>query len=82
MQSMSEADRSNAALAHDVVNKLSAIVGLCDLLVERMEHDGEAASQLTTILDLARTAAADLKEFQRQLAARIQNAKNRQDEVA
>jgi hypothetical protein len=82
MQPMSEPDRANAALAHDVVNKLSAIVGLCDLLIEKMEHGSEAASQLTTILDLASTAAADLKAFQRHLAARIQRGKSRQDEVA
>jgi hypothetical protein len=82
MQSISERDRSNAALAHDIVNKLAAIVGLCDLLLEKTDQGSEAAARLTEILDLASTAANDLKQFQRQLAARLQTVKPQQDEVA
>ena len=83
MQSLSERDRSNAALAHDIVNKLSQLSSACVIFsAKKTDHGCEAAARLTEILDLASTAANDLKQFQRQLAAHIQTAKSHQDEVA
>jgi NTP pyrophosphatase (non-canonical NTP hydrolase) len=54
-------------VAHDLVNKLSAIVGHCHLLREMTEPGTELAKRLTMIGDLAKSAAKDLTEHQREL---------------
>jgi hypothetical protein len=51
--------------AHSLVNKLSAIVGNCDLLYEKTEKGTEYARRLAVIRDLAESAAKELAEHQR-----------------
>jgi len=56
-------------VAHNLVNKLSAIVGFCDLLYEKIEKDAdpESAKQIGLIHDLAKSAAQELIEHQSEL---------------
>ena len=51
-------------LAHDLINKLSVIVGTCDLLVEKAPEDSPALPQMLLIRNVARSMAADLGQFQ------------------
>ncbi len=64
-------------VAHDLVNKLSAIVGHCDLLIEETEQGTEHARRLTLIRDTANTAAKELKEHQRQLEVEMRRMDRR-----
>ena len=56
-------------VAHDMVNKLSAIVGHCDLLIEMTTAKTEHARRLVMIRELAESAATELKEHQRNIEA-------------
>ena len=50
-------------VAHDVVNKLSAIIGFCDLLQESVvQQNPECNQRLGLIHDLAQSAAKELVE--------------------
>jgi len=51
-------------LAHNLINKLSVIVGTCDLLVEKAPADSPALPQMLLIRGVARSMAADLGQFQ------------------
>jgi hypothetical protein len=52
-------------LVHNVVNKLSAIIGFCDLLIEKAEkQDAECARRLLSIHELAKSAAKELTDHQ------------------
>lgn len=66
---MSEPNRANkphleCPLAHTLVNKLSVVVGNCDLLLEKMPEDSALLPRMKVIRDTARSMAADLTEFQ------------------
>lgn len=74
MGSKSERHQPVCMVAHDLVNKLSAIVGHCDLLIEITERDPEYARRLTLIRDIAKAAAEELAEHQRKLAAETRKA--------
>ena len=74
MGSKSERHQPVCMVAHDLVNKLSAIVGHCDLLIEIMGRDVEYAGRLTLIRDIAKAAAEELTEHQRKLAAETRKA--------
>jgi hypothetical protein len=49
-------------LAHDLVNKLSTIIGRCDLLLERGRLQGEDARDLTQIHDTAKSICARFQQ--------------------
>ena len=55
-------------LAHRLVNKLSAIIGNCDLLNEQVEAGSECAKRLSLIHDVAQEMAKELNEHQCELA--------------
>ncbi len=61
-------------VAHDLLNKLSAIIGHCDLLNEMTEQGTEYARRISVIRELADSAAKELAEHQRKLANEIQKA--------
>jgi len=61
-------------MTHNLVNKLSAIVGHCDLLIEQTEQDSEFLQRLTLIRAIAEKAAKDLTEHQRESAAENRKA--------
>ncbi|MFZ0735447.1 MAG: hypothetical protein WAM79_24235 [Candidatus Sulfotelmatobacter sp.] len=64
-------------VAHDIVNKLSVIVGHADLLLETTEKDTECARRLALIRDIAEQCANELKQHQRDLAAQLQKSEKR-----
>jgi light-regulated signal transduction histidine kinase (bacteriophytochrome) len=78
MHSNGDKHQPSCLVAHDVVNKLSAIIGFCDLLKERVEpHDSECAKRLGLIHDLAQSAAKELVDHQVHRAAAIRNVETR-----
>ena len=69
MQSNGEKHQPACFLAHDLVNKLSVIVGRCDLLIEKAQRqDEELAARLILIREVAKSAARDLTDHQCQLS--------------
>jgi hypothetical protein len=54
-------------VAHNLVNKLSAIIGHSELLGTKAEQGTECAKRLILILDLAKSAAHELTEHQSQI---------------
>ena len=60
-------------LAHDLVNKVSVILGCCDLLIEKAEPGSEAAVRLGLIHDAAASMAKKLNEHQCKLSDAIRN---------
>jgi hypothetical protein len=61
-------------VAHDLINQFSDIIGHCDLLIEETEQGTEHARRLTLIRDIAKGAAKELAEHQRQLEAETRKA--------
>ncbi|MFZ0954583.1 MAG: hypothetical protein WAN17_20105 [Candidatus Sulfotelmatobacter sp.] len=55
-------------LAHDLVNKLSVIIGNCDLLVKHVESGSECANRLDLIRNVARGMAKELNQHQCELS--------------
>jgi len=51
-------------LAHDLINKLTTIVGACELLQDKAEDDPECMRRLLTIQETAKSIAKDLQEHQ------------------
>lgn len=51
-------------LAHGLVNKLSVIVGLCDLLEEKASEDSECLKRLNVIRNIAKSMAEELNVHQ------------------
>ena len=74
MQSNRERHQPVCMVAHDLVNKLSDIVGHCDLLNEMTEQGTEYARRLAIIRDIAESAAKELTEHQRQVATAVRRA--------
>jgi light-regulated signal transduction histidine kinase (bacteriophytochrome) len=65
-------------LAHNVVNKLSAIIGFCDLLIEKAEkQDAECARRLTIIHELAKSAAKELTDHQCHFSPIVQSSEEK-----
>lgn len=62
-------DRPICLLAHELVNKVSVIVGRCDLLGDLVATDAGSAKHLKVIRDMAMSMAESLNEHQRQLAS-------------
>ena len=57
-------------VAHNLISKLAAIVGRCDLLNEgTILSDGSSAKHIALIRDIAECAIRDLREHQRQVDA-------------
>jgi hypothetical protein len=57
-------------LAHKLINKLSTVIGNCDLIVEKTPGDSPILQRMLLIRDTAKSMAADLAEFQCELARR------------
>src|SRR4051794_28631673 len=60
MQSKTERHRKVPTDVHNVMNKLSIIIGNCDLLIEKAEQGTEAAQRLTVIREAAKTIVNEL----------------------
>ena len=61
-------------IAHQLLNKLSIIIGNCDLLIERVEGT-EHTQRLGLIRDIAKTAVDDLVNFQHKPKAKMARTK-------
>ena len=67
----------NCILAHELVNKLSVIVGHCDLLTEHVSEDARLLKRLLTIREIAKSMAKDLNDHQCHLDAMAKAAARR-----
>ena len=65
-------------LAHDLLNKLTTILGACELLQDKAENDPECMRRLLTIQETARSIATELQQHQCRLddAARTELMKH------
>jgi hypothetical protein len=54
----------NCMLAHGLINRLSIIVGYCDLLTDEEPEDSVCHDRLLKIREIANTAAEELGEHQ------------------
>jgi light-regulated signal transduction histidine kinase (bacteriophytochrome) len=84
MQSNQKKHQPACLLSHDLLNKLSAIIGFCDLLMEKAEEKGEdqeCVRQLGTVNDLARSAVKTLLEHQCELSVVIRRSAKPQKHV-
>ena len=63
--------------AHNLTNKLSNIIGYCDLLIEKTEPGTDQARRLMAIREIAGTAVKELAEHQRQAETEMQEGKKR-----
>ena len=71
----------SCALAHDMINQLSNIVGNCELLRDELPKDGPCLKRLRLIQDIAKSVAEELKSHQRildTLSLRCETADARQ----
>jgi hypothetical protein len=66
--------RPLCVLSHDLVNKLSAIIGHCDLLSKEAEVDSECARRLLLIRQIANSMAEQINQHQCDLEDRIRTA--------
>jgi len=53
---------------HDLVNKLSIILGHCDLLRDQLKAGSPSANRVCAIQEVVRGMAMELNEYQCQLA--------------
>ncbi len=68
-----ECRRPLCMLAHDLVNKLSVIVGCCDLLIDPGQRDPEGAKHIQRIRDTAKSMAERLSHEQCHLVSIAQS---------
>ena len=68
--------------AHHLINKLSTIVGSCDLASQQMEPSNEAAKHLALIRDTAKDMARELVEHQCQLTEAVRSKEMQKHLVA
>ena len=70
----SETERHEPAcmVAHNLISKLAAIVGRCDLLNQRTEQSAGSAKHIAVIRDMAESAIKELTEHQRSIEAERQ----------
>lgn len=63
--------------AHDLRNKLSVIVGNCDLLIEKTEPGTEHARRLAIIREAADAAVKELTEYQYSMEAHTRTTRRK-----
>ncbi len=63
-------------LAHDLLNKLTVVLGNCDLLQEEAPEGSACLKRLLLIRDVASSMAEDLKKHQCHLSAVIRRDSN------
>ena len=68
-------------LAHDLINKLTAIVGHCDLLVERVPENSPLFARMLLVRDMAKSVGEELGQFQCDLA-RLRVTQEQKEPVA
>ena len=63
--------------AHDLNNKLSVIVGNCDLLIEKTEPGTDQARRLAIIREAADAAVKELAEYQQSVETQTRTTHRR-----
>jgi len=71
--SSGERYQTDCPLAHDLINKLSVIVGHCDLLVLAVPENSPLFARMLLVRDLAKSVGEDLGQLQCDLA-RVRSA--------
>ena len=74
MASEREPHEPACLVAHNVISKLAAIVGRCDLLNERKQSI-ESAKHIAAIREIAESTIKELTEHQRTIAAEKRKAR-------
>lgn len=64
MQPNHENYKLECPLAHELINKLSVIVGNCDLLAENTPQDSPLLERTLLIRDMAKAVAKDLGQIE------------------
>ena len=77
MQSKRERHQPACMVAHAQLNKLAAIIGNCDLLIEKTEQGTEYARRLGLIREIADSAVKELTEHQQQVEAETRKSGGR-----
>ena len=67
-------------LAHDMLNKLSVIVGLCELVSAEAEPGTECAARLATIQDTAKSLAQEVIKSECQMSRVIRSRDGKKSE--
>jgi hypothetical protein len=63
-QSSKEKFQPECPLAHDLVNRLCALIGHCDLALEKTQEDSPALKHMLLIRNIAGVMAKELNQFQ------------------
>src|SRR5436305_5956333 len=58
--SISEPYRPSSIIVHNLINKLSVIIGRCDLMMDMAEDETEWANRLLEIRELAKSMAHEI----------------------
>ncbi len=63
MHQAPDRNASQSSLAHGLNNKLSVIVGTCDLVMEKMPEGSPFLRQMSVIRDAAKSMAAEIAQL-------------------
>ena len=63
-QQMRKQYKPECPLAHNLINKLSVIVGNCDLLVERIPETSPLWDRMLLVRDMAKSVAQELGQLE------------------
>lgn len=77
MKSRAKSHQPASLAVHNLISKMSTIIGNCDLLLEKSELGTEQTQRLTTIRETAREAVKELVEHQRELEAHTRSTETR-----
>ena len=69
MKSRAERHQPACMVAHQMISKLGAIIGYCDLLIETTEKGTEQARRLGMIREIAETGVKEMVEHEREVEA-------------
>ena len=75
MRSRPERHQFVPTVAHSVINKLSTVIGNCDLLIENTENTSELTRRLVAIREAAKHAVEELTIEQDAKAQRTKRKK-------
>ena len=74
--SISEPYRPSSIIVHNLINKLSVIIGRCDLMMDMAEDETEWANRLLEIRELAKSMAHEIVQ-DRPIAGALPNCRGR-----
>jgi hypothetical protein len=69
-QSSANTNQPECPLVHALINKLSAVIGNCDLMLENTPEDSPQLARIKLIRDTAKSIVAELAEYQCDLIRR------------